>query len=204
VVIFDGLTCVRKTITPSDCPPSAAPALGPCIGADLEPVFCFGGELKAPPRPVERSADLVLAGWAVNLFFLAQAAPFVAATSGIAAIVNPSCLYPMDVMLVGMPGHALYTGPSGVWFQVDIEESVNLGPFGGVHTLFADYTGQLSAGLSDSHTLPGWNRTYTIAPGGTLNYQWRMVLTRLHPNAPNINGVVENFSSRVTILGGSL
>lgn len=207
VVIFDGLTCVRKTITPSDCPPAPRPAiLGTCGALDLVPVWCepLTNDLRTLPRDRERSADLVLAGWAVNLLFLAQNAPFVVATSGVATLTNPSCRWDMTAMLVGEPGVLTYTGPSGVWYLVEIEEQINGGGWGGIYAFYTDYTGQLSAGLTDSKAIPSWNRTFTVPAGGALTYEWRMVITRLHPNVPNINGVVTNTSSRVTMIGGSL
>lgn len=206
VVIFDGLTCVRKTITPSDCPPAPAPVIDiDCVAADLDPVFCspFTNDLRTLPRGIERTADIVLAGWAGNLLFFAQGAPILMASSIAGFLPNPSCQYPMEVMLVAEPGHVRWTGPSGVWFSVLIEERINGGGWTGVHTFYCDYTGQTSAGLQDSHALPGWNRTFTIPASGGLFYEWRMFLTRLHPNLPNINGVVENFSSRTTLIGGS-
>lgn len=207
IIVVDGLTCVRKTVTPSDCASAPEPVIDAgCVGADLAPVFCstLTNDLRTWPRSQTASTDLILAGWAANLLFLAQGVPTVMATSGVATITNPSCHWPMTVMLAGAPGVLRWTGPSGAWFQCDIDERVNGGAWVGIHSHLSDYRGAgVGPDLDDARAMASWNRTYLLAPAGALTYEWRMILTRLHPNVPNINGVVQNFSSRVTIIGGS-
>lgn len=202
VVIFDGATCVRKTITPSDCPPSATPDLGDCVEGDLVPVFCFDSELKTLPAKESVVEDLVADAWAEPLVFLAEDTPDLMVTSAVMTLTNPSCLYDMNVTLDAAPGRLDYYGATEGAFNVLIEESVDGGAFTAIHTVYGDYRGLGSpADFRASQAIPPWNRSYTLAPGVAKTYQWRMTITQTETP---VAAIVENFSSRVVMLGVSV
>jgi len=212
VLVDSGALCIKKRVTANDCPPAAVPALGACVTADLEPVFCdpASATLRTRPRSVTRTADLVVPNpAALNLLFLAQgvqnnqATGFVMFTSATATIANPSCTYPLLTMLVAQPGYLEFIGPENPWFQLIIEESVNGGAFAPIHTPLTDYRLAFGGDIADSRAIPGWTRTYNVPAAGALTYAYRITVVRLHPNVPNINCTVQTIGGRVTLIGGS-
>lgn len=199
VVVFDGADCVRKTIAANSCAPATDPGTGACLLTDLAEVWCEGGQLRTYPLPQPFVTTETEPGWTVDLAAATTGVPIIIGTSGVAVSPNPNCMYLMNVLTNGNPGHVAYVGDPGVWFSVLIEESVNAGPFTGIHTVFADYRGLGAGGVADSHTLPSWSRIYGVGISATLSYQWRFVVTLL--SAPPATGVLNNFSSHCTFMG---